>query len=106
MTRPQDQLIGRRDRIVSLRPMTVCRSIADKHAALALVDGYLAAVLVRLDDEAHREFRGKWFVEIGFGPFDVRPPPLFETLTAVEEWIAAVATTHLPGPSAEGVEPV
>ena len=49
MTRPQD-LVGRRERIVSLRPMTVCRSIADKHAVLALVDGCLAAVLVRLDE--------------------------------------------------------
>lgn len=80
---------------VSLTQTVLARPIADRHAVLAYVDGALAAVLVRLDHEAHEDLQGRWVVEIGFGAFDAVPAPTFATLGAAAAWLESVGSRVL-----------
>jgi hypothetical protein len=75
--------------IVMFREVSVLASHDDRHARLAFVDDMLAAVIVRLDDEAHGDLVGTWFLEAGFGccaDAMLRRP--FATLDAARVWIA------------------
>lgn len=80
---------------VSLSQVVLARPIADRHAVLAYVEGALAAILVRLDHEAHEHLRGRWVVEVGFGPFDTTPSPNFGTLGAAAAWLESVGGRDL-----------
>ena len=87
---------------VAFRPLTLARSIQDRHGVLALVNGELAAVLVRLDHEAHEDMRGHWVIEIGFGPYDAFPGPTFANLEDADAWLktrAPGSTVALPEPA-------
>jgi hypothetical protein len=54
----------------------------DGEGNLILVNGQLAAVIVRLDGDHHNlDHKGSWYLEVGFGRCDVRiAPPVFATL--------------------------
>ncbi len=68
-------------------PVPVHTASGDEDGRLALVDGRLVAVLVRLGDEAHEEMVGTWFLEAGFGPCARVAAPMFKSLDAVRSWI-------------------
>jgi hypothetical protein len=56
---------------LSLQPIEVLTASQDHEGLLMLVDGKLAALLVRLNDEAHDPLlRGAWYIEAGFGLLD------------------------------------
>ncbi|HEV7251960.1 MAG TPA: hypothetical protein VGN97_02515 [Mesorhizobium sp.] len=70
---------------IELQPIRVRTGSKDTEGRLAFLDGELAAVLVRLDDEMHGSDLGKWFVEALFGPQRRANP--FETLADAEAWL-------------------
>jgi len=72
---------------LNFHPVPVHTASGDEDGRLALVDGRLVAVLVRLRDEAHEEMVGAWFLEAGFGPCARLVAPLFNNLDAVRSWI-------------------
>ena len=74
---------------LKLQPAKLATTSCDRTACLLFLDGDLSAVLVRLDEEAHGHERGSWFLEIGFGPCEVTPPPLFATMDAAQTWVLA-----------------
>jgi hypothetical protein len=56
-----------------LHPIEVLTASQDREGQLVLVDGKLAAVLVRLADTCHDPlFQGAWYLEAGFGALDGR----------------------------------
>jgi hypothetical protein len=72
---------------LDLQPVTLATGTADARGCLVLADGSLAAVVVRLDDDAHGEMIGAWFLEAGFGPCQTPTPPVFPTLEAAQAWV-------------------
>ena len=72
---------------ISFQPIEVLTASEDREGRLVLVDGKLAAVLVRLSDQAHDPLlRGAWYLEAGFGLLDGRHG-LFASL---EEAVASI----------------
>jgi hypothetical protein len=61
----------------------------DEDGRLVLVDGKLAAVVTRLDNDIHHpEQRGKWHLEAAFGSCSLSTcGMLFQSLTDVQQWI-------------------
>jgi len=58
---------------ISFQPIEVLTASEDREGRLVLIDGKLAAVLVRLSDKAHDPLlRGAWYIEAGFGLLDGR----------------------------------
>jgi hypothetical protein len=56
---------------ISFQPIEVLTASEDREGRLVLVDGKLAAVLVRLSDQAHHPLLcGAWYFEAGFGLLD------------------------------------
>jgi len=72
---------------ITLQPIPVMTGSQDHEGYLVLVDGQLAAVLVRLADEVHGADRGGWFLETGFGPCDGPVYPVFKSLDEAEAWV-------------------
>ena len=72
---------------IDLQPIRVRTGSRDREGRLALLDGELVAVLVRLDDETHGTARGRWFLEAGFGPLHGPSPPPFPTLDHAALWL-------------------
>ena len=57
--------------MITLQPVDVLTGSNDREGRLLLVDGRLAAVLIRLDDQAHIGLlRGAWYIEHGFGSLE------------------------------------
>jgi hypothetical protein len=74
-------------RQISFQPIEVLTASEDREGCLVLVDGKLAAVLVRLNDQAHEPLlRGAWFIEAGFGLLDGR----HELFASLEEAAASI----------------
>ncbi len=73
--------------MVVLQPVQVNTSSQDREGQLVLVDGYLVAVLVRLDGEEHGALRCRWLLEAGFGPCGEVAPAPFRSLKDVEQWV-------------------
>lgn len=75
---------------ISLQTLPAHLDGDDQDGRLILVDGKLAAVLVRLDSEAHPpEVLGCWHLEAGFGPFDPAGQEfLFDTPDEAARWVA------------------
>jgi hypothetical protein len=71
---------------ITLQPIHVRTGNKDTEGRLALADGELVAVLVRLDDEIHGEDQGRWFLETAYGSLGRAMPPLFESLAEAEDW--------------------
>jgi hypothetical protein len=71
----------------------VCQAVhvatgsADNEGFLVFVDDVLAAVFVRLEDQAHGPLRGQWFLETGFGRYQVKSPPVFEKIDEAQKWV-------------------
>lgn len=76
--------------IITMQPLAVLVDGDDHEGRLVLVDGKLAAVLARLDGDAHDpEHIGKWHLEAGFGPCTyIGPRTIFATLEDVRDWVA------------------
>lgn len=73
-------------------PISVATGSNDREGVLIFSNGLLVAVLVRLQDEAHEELRGSWWLEAGFGPCSVVGPPLFSDLAEAKDWIGTQLT--------------
>ena len=73
---------------LSLRPTKVLMLCEDATGYLIDVNGYLAAIVVRLDAEFHGEDRGSWNLEAGFGACDVRSVEPFLELVDAVTWVA------------------
>ena len=75
---------------ITLQPIRVRTGSLDTEGRLALADGELIAVFVRLDDEIHGEdHQGRWFLETAYGSLQRAMPPLFGSLAEAEEWCRA-----------------
>jgi hypothetical protein len=70
-----------------LQPVRVATGCADAEGVLVLRNGELAAVLVRLADEAHGDDVGRWFIEAAFGPQRPSTAPLFDAPEQAAAWI-------------------
>lgn len=78
---------------VAFVPMTLLID-GDTEGRLALLEGKLAAIFVRLDGDAHpSEHQGCWHLEAGLGPCSfVRPRnPVFKTLSEAAAWVEQCA---------------
>src|SRR3954468_903384 len=74
-------------RQITFQPIEVLTASEDREGRLVLVDGRLAAVLVRLSDRAHEPLlRGAWYIEAGFGSLDGR----HELFASLDEAIASI----------------
>jgi hypothetical protein len=79
---------------ISFQPIEVLTASEDREGCLVLVDGKLAAVLVRLNDQAHEPLlRGVWFIEAGFGFLD----RLHNLFASLEEAAAYIKRALRPG---------
>ena len=66
----------------------IATGCADEHGFLVYVDGALAAVFARLDDETHGSHQGYWYLEAGFGRCSAPTSGLmFATSAEAEEWV-------------------
>jgi hypothetical protein len=74
---------------ITLQPIRVRTGSQDTEGRLALADGELIAVFVRLDDEIHGDDQGRWFLETAYGLLQRAMPPLFGSLAEAEEWCRA-----------------
>ena len=74
-----------------LQPVQVATGSDDQESQLVFVDGFLAAVLVRLSEQ-HGKDAGKWFLEAGFGRVDDYRAPVFADLGEAQAWIKARLT--------------
>jgi hypothetical protein len=74
---------------IVFQPISIETSTADTDGRLVLVDGRLAALLIRLQDEMHPEdLRGAWFVEAAFGALSEEAGTAsFTTLEEAADWI-------------------
>jgi hypothetical protein len=72
---------------ITSQPIEVLTASEDREGRLVLVEGKLAAVLVRLSDQAHEPLlRGAWYVEAGFGFLDGR----HELFASFDEAVASI----------------
>ena len=77
---------------ISFQPIEVLTASEDRDGRLVLIDGKLAAVLVRLNDQAHDPLlRGAWYLEAGFGLFDGR----HEMFASLEEAAASIEADNV-----------
>jgi hypothetical protein len=73
---------------IDLQPIRVRTGSQDREGHLAMTQGELVAVLVRLDDPVHGDARGGWFLEAGFGPVnDTKSAPPFSDLSEAVGWL-------------------
>jgi hypothetical protein len=72
---------------ITLQAIRVRTGSEDTEGRLALADGELIAVFVRLDDEIHGEDQGRWFLETAYGSLQRAMPPLFDSLAEAEDWL-------------------
>lgn len=73
---------------VTFQPMLVETGTADEEGQLVHTNGRLVAVLIRLADPGHSPAdRGKWQLEVGFGPCAVEAPDAFAALADAEAWV-------------------
>jgi hypothetical protein len=78
---------------ISFQPMRVLIDGHDSEGRLILVNGDLAAVIVRLDGQTHDpEHKGLWNLEAGFGRCSVRDAPLFKTPEEAGGWVEQTLT--------------
>ena len=82
---------------IAFQPIRVRTGSQDVVGRLALFEGELIAILVRLDDPMHDSAqRGGWFLETCFGPIAFGQAPVFHDLDAAAAWISKQLAT-IPG---------
>jgi hypothetical protein len=75
---------------IVLQPIPINTGSSDEAGVLALADGRLVALLVRLSGRLHgTQLAGSWFMEAGFGPCAPDGQRVFATLAAAEDWLRA-----------------
>jgi len=72
--------------LVVLRPISVDTGSPDRVGMLVIANGFLVAVLVRLDAPEH-ERRGAWYMEVRLGQLAKVRPPVFDTLENATRWV-------------------
>ncbi len=74
---------------ITLQPVKVLIDGHESEGRLIFADDQLAAVIVRLDGQAHAtEHKGHWHLEAGFGRCEARiAPPAFTALEDAEAWV-------------------
>lgn len=88
---------------ISFEPVPLLMLGDDRQGQLAFVNGRLAAVFVRLDDEIHQPSdRGRWHLECSIGSCSWHPHPApFQTLADAALWLmqtaVSAAANHEPG---------
>ena len=74
----------------------------DTQGQLVLFEGQLAAVLARLDGDAHDpKMKNWWNLEAGFGPCQAIGDNLFKTLDEAEAWVRQRIGDHASRTSAQ-----
>ena len=82
---------------IAFQSIRVRTGSQDTVGRLALFEGELIAVLVRLDDPVHDSVqRGGWFLETCFSPVASGQAPVFHDLDAAAAWIGKQLAT-IPG---------
>lgn len=71
---------------LEFRPVRVATGSEDEDGVLALIDGSLCAVLVRLDAAFNESVQDHWHLEAGFGPIDSQPGS-FADLAEAAKWV-------------------
>jgi len=72
---------------IVFQPIEVLTDSQDRDGRLVLVDGKLAAILVRLSDDGHDpQLRGTWYIEAGFGLLEHR----HELFASLDEAAASI----------------
>ena len=88
---------------IAFQPIRVRTGSQDTVGRLALFEGELIAVLVRLDDPVHDSVqRGGWFLETCFGPVASKQAPVFQDLDAAAAWIGKQLITSPGAASPKG----
>ena len=83
--------------VIEFQPIRIRTGSQDVVGRLALFEGELIAVLVRLDDPIHDSVqRGSWFLETCFSPVASGQAPVFHDLDAAAAWISKQLAT-IPG---------
>ncbi len=73
---------------IALQPAKVDTRSPDRDGFLVFADDALVAVLVRLEDKAHGDWRGHWFLEAGFGRCNPSPQrPAFRSPDDAQNWV-------------------
>ncbi|WP_092047353.1 hypothetical protein [Methylobacterium pseudosasicola] len=72
--------------LVVLQPIAVDTGSPDRDGMLAIANGLLVAVLVRLADPEHDNV-GSWFFEVGFGRLHGKKAPTFLSLEEATRWL-------------------
>ena len=73
--------------MITLVPIAVHTGMEDQDGRLVLLDGKLAAVIVRLDDPEYGPLVGKWFLEACFATPHFRDA-LFDSPDEAAAWFA------------------
>jgi hypothetical protein len=81
---------------ITLQPIRIRTGSKDTDGRLAIADGELVAVFVRLDDEVHGEDQGRWFLETAYGSLHGTMAPLFDSLAEAEDWCRAQVAQLYP----------
>lgn len=71
------------------QPILVATDSEDEEGHLALYDGKLVGVFVRLAGAEHLDERGRLYLEASFGQLEGLPTPTFASLAEVAHWIEA-----------------
>lgn len=77
--------------MVAFQPIAVDTASSDQEGMLAIADGLLIGVLVRLGTE-HKE-HDCWFMEAGFGRLSGYRPPPFASLDYAARWLISHLNT-------------
>ena len=73
---------------ISLQSAKIATGSPDHDGFLEFADDTLVAVFVRLEDEAHGDVRGQWFLEAGFGRCNASLGHLsFKLPDDVQRWV-------------------
>jgi hypothetical protein len=75
--------------VLIFHPVPVATDSDDEEGHLAIYDGKLVAVFVRLAGAEHMEERGRFYVEASFGALSGLPTPTFASLNEAARWLDA-----------------
>jgi hypothetical protein len=79
---------------ISFQPIGVLIDGHDSDGRLVLANDQLAAVIVRVDGQAHaQKNKGRWHPEAGFGKCHVRSGPLFAMPEEAGAWVTRTLTS-------------
>lgn len=92
-------------------PILVATNSEDEEGHLALYDGKLVAIFVRLAGAEHQDDRGRLYLEASFGQLAVHSAPTFASLAEAAHWLeaelkgSAIPAGRLRGDVSNGLRP-